>query len=211
MNRSCYRNSLTSSLLLGILSFLLPLSLHAQTAASNVNDPLPFDASVRTGKLANGLTYFIRKNGKPEHRAELRLVIHAGSVLEDDNQQGLAHMNEHMAFNGTAKYPHNTLESFLELHGARFGADLNAYTSFDETVYKESLPTDQGAVLDSGIDILAEWAHNLSFDSVEVEKERGVVGEEWRLGRGAQERIQNKQLPVFLYGSKYADRLPIGL
>ncbi len=163
------------------------------------------------GKLPNGLTYYIRHNTTPEHRAELRLVVHAGSILEDDDQQGLAHLNEHMCFNGTVKYPHNTLESFLELHGARFGADLNASTSYDETIYKETLPTDQGAVLDSGVDILCEWAHNVTFDSIELEKERGVVGEEWRLGRGAQERISKKQAPVLFYGSQYANRSPIGL
>ena len=115
-----------------------------------------------------------------------------------------------MSFNGTVKYPHNTLESFLEEHGARFGADLNAYTSFDETVYKESLPTDQGSVLDSGIDILGEWAHNNTFDSVEVEKERGVVGEEWRMGLGASED-QDKTIPIILAGSQYAVRNTIGL
>jgi len=180
-------------------------------ASNDLNSPLPFDKNVRTGKLPNGLTYYIRHNNTPEHRAELRLVIHAGSILEDDDQQGLAHLNEHMCFNGTVKYPHNTLGSFLELHGARFGADLNASTSFDETIYKETLPTDQGAVLDSGVDILLEWAHNVTFDSIELEKERGVVGEEWRLGRGASERISKQQAPVLFYGSQYAHRSPIGL
>ncbi len=193
------------------LSTLLASPTYAQPTSMNLTDPLPLDPNVRTGKLPNGLTYYIRQNGKPEHRAELRLVIHAGSVLEDDNQQGLAHLNEHMAFNGTKRYPHNTLESFLELHGARFGADLNASTSFDETIYKETLPTDQGAVLDSGMEILSEWAHALSFDSLETEKERGVVGEEWRLGRGAQERIYMKQAPIIFAGSQYAKRSPIGL
>ncbi len=193
------------------LCALLPLVAQAQTPSTDLNSPLPFDPNVRTGKLPNGLTYYIRHNGKPEHRAELRLAVHAGSVLEDDDQQGLAHLNEHMSFNGTVKYPHNTLESFLEEHGARFGADLNAYTSFDETVYQESLPTDQGNVLDSGIDILGEWAHNNTFDSVEVEKERGVVGEEWRMGLGAFKRIQDKQFPIILAGSQYAKRNTIGL
>jgi zinc protease len=202
---------LRSSLLFVFVSCIMPLATLAQTGSLDLNSAIPFDAKVRTGKLANGLTYYIRQNGKPEHRAELRIVIRAGSVLEDNDQQGLAHFNEHMSFNGTKNYPHNTLESFLESHGARFGADLNAYTSFDETVYKLSLPTDQGAGLDSGIEILSEWAHNDSFDSVEFEKERGVVDEEWRMGRGAQERIQNKEFPVLLYGSKYAERNPIGL
>ncbi len=198
-------------LFFALLSILLPLIASAQTPSTDLNSPLPFDPNVRTGKLPNGLTYYIRHNAKPENRAELRLAVHAGSVLEDDDQQGLAHLNEHMSFNGTTEFPHNTLESFLEEHGARFGADLNAYTSFDETVYQESLPTDQGNVLDSGIDILGEWAHNNTFDSVEVEKERGVVGEEWRMGLGAFKRIQDEQFPIILAGSQYAKRNTIGL
>jgi zinc protease len=200
---------LTRCAFLGLL-FTLTLSFGVRAQSLDPNAKLPFDPKVRTGKLPNGLTYYIRKNGKPEHRAELRLAVRTGSVMEDDDQQGLAHFIEHMAFNGTKRYPHNTLESFLEGHGARFGADLNAYTSFDETVYKQSLPTDQGTVLDSGLDILAEWAHNLSFDSSEIEKERGVVGEEWRLGRGAEERVWMKEVPTVFYGSKYAQRNVIG-
>ncbi len=198
-------------LFFSLFSILLPLVMSAQTPSTDLNSQLPFDPNVRTGKLPNGLTYYIRHNGKPENRAELRLAIHAGSALEDDDQQGLAHLNEHMCFNGTMKYPHNTLESFLEEHGARFGADLNAYTSFDETVYQESLPTDQGAVLDSGVDILGEWAHNVTFDSLEYEKERGVVGEEWRLGSGAFKRLYDKQAPIIFAGSQYGKRNPIGL
>src|ERR1039458_197834 len=190
------------SILVAFFLALIPLAVFGQAPSLDLNSPLPFDSKVRMGKLPNGLTYYIRQNGKPEHRAELRLVIRAGSILEDDDQQGLAHLNEHMCFNGTVKYPHNTLESFLELHGARFGADLNASTSYDETIYKETLPIDQGTVLDSGIDILCEWAHNVTFDSIELEKERGVVVEEWRLGRGAQERISKLQAPVVFYGSQ---------
>ncbi len=189
---------------------VMPLVAKAQTASLELNSTIPLDPQVRTGKLANGLTYYVRHNAKPEHRAELRLIVHAGSILENDNQRGLAHFNEHMAFNGTKRYPKNDLESFLESHGARFGADLNASTSFDETIYKLTLPTDQGPILDSGLEILNEWAHYVTYDSVEMEKERGVVGEEWRMGRGAQERIMNEQLPIILHGSKYAERLPIG-
>ena len=189
---------------------LLPLALAAQTPSLDLNTPLPLDSKVRTGKLPNGLTYFVRQNGKPEHRAELKLVVQAGSILEDDDQQGIAHLNEHMAFNGTAKFPHNDLPSFLEAHGMRFGAHVNAYTSFDETVYRLTFPTDRGALLDTGLDILAEWAHSVTFDSLETEKERGVVGEEWRLGLGASERIRNKEIPFLYQGSRYAERLPIG-
>jgi len=202
-----------SRLLIFALLSLLFAAYHGQCLAQtlDLNSALPFDSNVRTGKLPNGLTYYVRHNNEPEHRSELRLVINAGSVLEDDDQQGLAHLNEHMCFNGTVKFPHNSLESFLEEHGARFGADLNASTGFDQTIYKETLPTDQGAVLDSGLDILNEWAHNVTFDSAEVEKERGVVGEEWRMGRGAFERIYNEQAPIIFAGSQYGKRSPIGL
>ncbi len=196
-------------LLFALLSTILPLAASAQTM--DLTSPLPFDSTVRTGTLPNGLRYYIKHNSYPEHRAELRLVVNAGSILEDNDQQGLAHFNEHMSFNGTTEFPHNTLESFLEAHGARFGADLNAQTGFGQTIYMESLPTDQNHVLDTGVDILAQWAHYDTFDSVEFEKERGVVREEWRMGRGAFERIYRKQAPIIFAGSRYADRNPIGL
>jgi zinc protease len=183
----------------------------AFSQAMDLSTPLPQDPAVRTGTLPNGLRYYIRQNHKPEKRAELRLVVNAGSVLENDDQRGLAHFVEHMAFNGTKEFPKAGIVNFLESNGIRFGADLNAYTSFDETVYMLKLPTDRPVVLDSGLDVLSEWAHNVSFDSTEFEKERGVVGEEWRLGRGAQGRIFDKQLPIVAKGSKYADRMVIGL
>jgi zinc protease len=179
--------------------------------AMDLSTPLPQDPAVRTGTLPNGLRYYIRQNKKPEKRAELRLVVNAGSVLENDDQRGLAHFVEHMSFNGTKEFPKAGLVNFLESNGIRFGADLNAYTSFDETVYMLKLPTDRKIVLDSGLDVLSEWAHNVAFDSTEFEKERGVVGEEWRLGRGAQGRIFDKQLPVIAKGSKYAERNTIGM
>ncbi|MDP4198714.1 MAG: insulinase family protein [Bacteroidota bacterium] len=199
------------TLLFGILlSVVLSGITHAQSASMALTDTLPLNPKVHAGVLANGLHYYILQNGKPEHRLEARLVVRAGSILEDDDQQGLAHLNEHMAFNGTKKFPHNALPSFLEAHGIRFGAHLNAYTSYDETVYMLELPTDKPTLVDTGIDILAEWAHNLLFDSLEVEKERGVVGEEWRLGLGANQRIGDKELPVVMYGSRFADRKTIG-
>ncbi len=179
-------------------------------AAQNLSDVLPKDPSVRTGTLANGLKYYIRKNHKPENRAEFRLAIKTGSVMEDDDQQGLAHFCEHMQFNGTEHFPKADLVNFLESTGVRFGAHLNAYTSFDETVYMLQLPMDKPEILDKGMLVLEDWAGHATFEDVEIDKERGVVIEEWRLGRGANERVQNKHFPIELYKSKYADRLPIG-
>jgi len=171
---------------------------------------IPFDPSVRRGTLDNGLTYYIRHNAKPEKRAELRLAVNAGSLLETDEQQGLAHFLEHMAFNGTEHFPKNELIDYLEGIGMRFGAHLNAYTSFDETVYMLRVPTDSAEVFDKGMQIMEDWAHLLSFDPEEIEKERGVVIEEWRTRLGPNQRMQQKTLPIMLYKSRYAERLPIG-
>ena len=182
----------------------------AQTSAQALSEPMPFDPQITMGKFPNGIRYYIRNNKKPEKRAELRLVVKAGSILEDDDQQGLAHLVEHMAFNGTSHFPKNELVSFIESLGMRFGADINAYTSFDETVYMLTVPTDKPETIDRAMLILEDWAHNLSFDPVEIDKERGVVMEEWRLGRGAGARMRDKLFPVLLKGSRYADRLPIG-
>ncbi|MCH9687212.1 MAG: insulinase family protein, partial [Deltaproteobacteria bacterium] len=172
--------------------------------------PLNLDSAVQTGTLDNGLTYFIRKHQKPEKRAMLWLAVNAGSVMEDDDQRGLAHFVEHMAFNGTERFEKNTMIDFFEKSGMDFGADINAYTSFDETVYMLQVPTDDAKLLSTGLDVLEDWAGAVSFDTNEVDKERGVVIEEWRLGRGASQRVFDKQWPVFLAGSKYAERKPIG-
>ena len=171
---------------------------------------MPVDPKVKIGRLSNGLTYYIRQNKKPEQRVELRLVVNTGSVLEDEDQQGLAHFMEHMNFNGTKRFPKNELVSYLQSIGVEFGADLNAYTSFDETVYMLPVPTDKPGLVDKGLQILEDWAHNALLDSLEIEKERGVVIEEWRLSRGADERMMKQTLPVQYQGSKYAERLPIG-
>jgi zinc protease len=172
---------------------------------------LPTDPDLITGKLPNGLTYYIRKNTEPKNRAELYLVNKAGSVLESDDQQGLAHFTEHMAFNGTRDFPKNELVNYLQKAGVKFGADLNAYTSFDETVYQLPLPTDSAKVFEKGFDILANWAGYQTFDPKEIDDERGVVLEEARLrGKNAQERLQQQILPVLLNNSRYALRIPIG-
>ncbi|MEO6150106.1 MAG: insulinase family protein [Mucilaginibacter sp.] len=182
----------------------------AQQVKSN-STALPVDANVIIGKLPNGLTYYIRQNSMPQNRAELYLVTKAGSILETDAQQGLAHFTEHMAFNGTRDFPKNALVNYLQTSGVKFGADLNASTSFDETVYQLPLPTDSVKVFEKGFDILANWAGYVSFDQAELDKERGVILEEIRLrGKNAQERIQEQILPAVLSNSRYADRLPKG-
>ncbi|HEY9046207.1 MAG TPA: insulinase family protein, partial [Ohtaekwangia sp.] len=155
-------------------------------AQDKLNQKLPVDPNVKIGKLANGLTYYIRKNQKPEKKVELRLVVNAGSILEDDDQQGLAHFTEHMAFNGSKNFKKNDLVSFLQSIGVEFGADLNAYTSFDETVYILPIPTEKKENVDKGFQILEDWASTVAFEGAEIDKERGVVLEESRLGKGAQ-------------------------
>jgi zinc protease len=187
------------------LSCLLAILSIAQSPKA-----LPVDPAIRIGKLPNGLTYYIRKNAEPEKRAELRLVVNAGSVLESDKQTGLAHFVEHMSFNGTRHFQKNELVNFLEKSGVNFGADLNAYTSFDETVYELQVPTDSAAVYTKAFQILEDWAHLVSFEPAEIDKERGVIVEEWRLGRGAEARLRDKYFPILLKGSRYASRLPIG-
>lgn len=172
--------------------------------------PLPLDARITKGKLDNGLTYYILPHKKPEHRAQIWLAVNTGSILEDEDQRGLAHFVEHMSFNGTKRFPKNALVDFIEKSGVRFGADLNAYTSFDETVYMLQVPTDRSELLSKGFNVLRDWADGVTFEPDEVEKERGVVLEEWRLGRGASMRLFDKTAPVVFHGSKYPERLPIG-
>ena len=183
----------------------------ATPTPSGEDAAVPLWPEVKRGTLPNGLTYYVLKHGKPEKRAFLWLAVNAGSVLEDDDQRGLAHFDEHMAFNGTKRFPKAEIVNYLEKIGMRFGADLNARTKFDDTVYELEVPTDQPAFLGKGLDILHDWAGDVTYDPAEVDKERGVVKEEWRLGRGAGERIFDKQAPVLFQGSRYAVRLPIGL
>ncbi|MGE3275375.1 MAG: M16 family metallopeptidase [Vicinamibacterales bacterium] len=190
--------------------------LEAQSAAPAAGEalapsrPLPTDEAVRTGTLANGLRYFIRKNDRPANRVSLRLAVDAGSIQEQDNQRGLAHFLEHMAFNGTENFAPGELVSFLESIGARFGPHVNAYTSFDETVYMLDVPSDREGYVDRGLLALHDFAAGMKLEPEEIEKERGVVIEEWRGRLGANSRLTDKQLPVLFKGSRYADRLPIG-
>lgn len=171
---------------------------------------LPLDPAIRTGKLDNGLTWYVRRNGVPSDRVELWLVVNAGALLEDEDQRGLAHFVEHMAFNGTRNFAKQELVKYLESIGMRFGADVNASTSFDETIYTLTIPTDKPEFVEKGFEILEDWAHGITFDPEEVDKERGVVISEWRLGRGASARMVDQQIPVLFQGSRYAERLPIG-
>ncbi len=183
----------------------------AQGKKSDLTAKVPVDKKVKIGKLANGMTYYIRANKKPENRVQFRLVTNAGSILEDDDQQGLAHFCEHMAFNGTQYYKGNEMISTLQKNGIEFGRGINAWTAFDETVYYVELPSDNKDLVEMGFKILDGWASKLLFDQNEIEHERGVILEEWRGGLGAQERLRKATWPIMLKGSRYADRLPIGL
>jgi zinc protease len=180
------------------------------SAAQDLNQPIPNDSLVRTGILPNGMTYYLKKNLKPEKRAELRLAVNAGAMEENDEQRGLAHFCEHMCFDGTTHFRQKEIINFLESSGVKFGADLNAYTSFDETVYKIQIPTDSEQLFKKAVEILEDWTHNVSFDSDAIEKERGIVISERRLGLGANERMREKWWPVLFHGSRYAERIPIG-
>ena len=177
---------------------------------SGIQETLPLDPNVIHGTLDNGMQYFIRKNSKPENRMELRLMVNAGSNQEDDDQKGLAHFLEHMAFNGSKHFKKNDLVNYVESIGIQFGPHLNAYTSFDETVYMLQVPTDNQEMIDKGLLILEDWAGGLSIPQEEVVKERGVVFSEWRNSLGPQERMMNKYLPVLFKNSRYPERLPIG-
>ncbi|MEN0063678.1 MAG: insulinase family protein [Myxococcota bacterium] len=198
------------------LSMLLLVACSTKSPAPSYIDaeladkPLPVDPGVRQGQLDNGLRWYIETNGRPADRAELRLVVNAGSVLEDDDQLGLAHFVEHMAFNGTQNFPANTLVEYLESTGTRFGAHLNAYTSFDRTVYQLRVPTDDAELFDKGFLVLADWAAGISFDDEEIEKERGVALEELRRRLGPGQRISEALRPLTLGGSRYENRIPIG-
>jgi zinc protease len=177
---------------------------------AGMNQEIPSDPSVRMGKLSNGLTYYVKNNGKPEDKVELRLAVNAGSVLEDEDQQGLAHFMEHMNFNGTTNFNKNELVDYLQGIGVKFGADLNAYTSFDETVYILPIPSDDPEKLEQGFTILEDWAHGANLETDAINDERGVVLEESRTGKGASDRMNKITIPVQFYNSKYAERLPIG-
>ena len=209
-------NRFLTAIFLAIL-LVLPFSaieqektIQEQAKTASLDEKIPIGPHVTVGKFDNGFTYFIRENKRPENRAELRLAVNAGSVLEDDDQQGLAHFLEHMAFNGTKNFEKHKLIEFMESIGMRFGPGLNAYTSFDETIYMLTIPTESPEVMETAFQILEDWSHALLLENEEIDKERGVIIEEWRLGRGAFARMRDKHFPILLKGSRYAERLPIG-
>ena len=192
---------------------LLFMAVAFKVSAQQQMPPIPVDKDVRIGKLDNGLTYYIRHNEYPEHRANFYIAQKVGSILEEDSQRGLAHFLEHMCFNGTTHFPGDKLLRYLESHGVKFGVNVNAYTSIDETVYNlDDVPTDHGVGLqDSCLLILHDWSHDLLLEDEEIDKERGVIHEEWRSSTGPAMRMYEKLFPKIFPGSKYAYRLPIGI
>ncbi len=201
---------LVKTLSVALLSLCGTVATQAQTNFSNLEQQLPLDPSVIKGTLDNGLTYYIKENSRPEDKAELRLVINAGSILEDEDQLGLAHFVEHMAFNGTDSFKKNELIDYLQSIGVEFGADLNAHTGFDETVYKLTVPTDDQEIFDTSMQILKDWAGGITFSNEEIDNERGVVAEELRARSGAGSRMYDQSIPVITNNARYASRLPIG-
>ena len=193
-----------------LLCFLIAIPAFLVAQELKMDSPIPMDPTVKTGKLKNGLTYYIKKNGKPENKVVLRLMVNAGSILETDEQQGLAHFMEHMCFNGTKRFPKNKLVDYLQSIGVKFGQHLNAYTSFDETVYFLPIPSDDKEKVEKGFQIIEDWAFNTTLTPEEIDKERGVVLEEYRLGLGADKRMMGRYMPKMMYNSHYAKRLPIG-
>ncbi|MBR5866891.1 MAG: insulinase family protein [Spirochaetaceae bacterium] len=196
--------------LVSIFLILFVISGCATGIKTSDTTPLELDSSVVTGTLSNGMDFFIKQNSEPENRIMLRLVVDAGSNMEDDDQQGVAHLLEHMAFNGTEHFAENQLVDYFESIGMAFGPEVNAYTSFDETVYMLEVPADDPKMLLTGLTVLRDWACAITLDAGELDKERGVVTEEWRLGRGLSGRKQDVQIPFLLKDSRYAERLPIG-
>ncbi len=194
------------------LSLLLVLSSVFLSAQTNfdLKSTIPNDPKVSKGVLDNGMTYYVRANENPKNRAELFLVVKAGSIDEDDDQQGLAHFCEHMSFNGTKNFPKHELISYFESIGMEFGPEINAYTSFDETVYMLKVPLDSAKFMEKGLQVLYDWACQTTDSDEEINNERGIIHEEYRGGRDANYRMQMKWLPVFLHNSKYAERIPIG-
>jgi zinc protease len=203
----CTMKNLKRFFILVLLGFVFT-GISAQI--QDLNKPIPADPNIKIGKLENGITYYIKQNKKPEQRIELRLAVNAGSVCETAGQQGLAHFVEHMCFNGTKNFPSNKMINMLEEMGVKFGAELNAGTSFDQTVYMLKVPTDKIEWINRGFQVMEDWAHQVSMEDAEIDKERGVIVEEWRLGLGADDRMLTKYIPVILKNSKYAERLPIG-
>lgn len=195
-----------------LISVMLALFVASAISAQEMQmPPVPLDPAVKTGKLDNGLTYYIRHNEWPEKRCDFYIAQRVGSMQEEDDQRGLAHFLEHMCFNGTTHFPGDALKQYLERIGVKFGENLNAYTSFDETVYNiNNVNVEIPNAIDSCLLILHDWSHDLLLEDKEIDKERGVIEEEWRVRRSAQLRLVERALPIICKDSKYASRMPIG-
>ncbi len=194
-----------------IIFCALLFAVSGVNAQSDLSGKIPVSPKVKVGTLPNGLKYYIEYNKKPEKKVELRLAVNAGSILEDDDQQGLAHFMEHMNFNGLKHFPDNELVHYLESIGVGFGNDLNAFTSFDQTVYILPVPSDDSAKLENAFNVIADWAHGALLTDKQIDDERGVILSESRLGKGADDRMMKIWQPLMLNGSKYGKRDPIGL
>jgi zinc protease len=192
------------------LAFLLVSSGAIAQKTTDLSAKIPVSPDIKIGTLDNGLKYYIKYNQKPKNKVELRLAVNAGAILEDDSQQGLAHFMEHMNFNGLEHFPNNELVHYLQSIGVAFGNDLNAYTGFDETVYILPVPSDDPEKLEKAFTVIADWSGSALLTSDEIEKERGVILAESRLGKGADDRMMKKWLPAMFNSSKYGSRLPIG-
>ena len=206
-----------------ILFILIGLLFVFSCVSTNTNKPekvpeeqpsfsneLKWNSAVKAGKLDNGMSFYVMKNGEPKNRIYLRLVVKAGSAMEEEDQKGVAHFIEHLAFNGTKNFEKRAIVDYFEKIGMGFGPEVNAYTSFEETVYMLEIPADDPQILKTSLLVLHDWASAVSFDSEEIEKERGVVTEEWRLSQGLNRRITEKQIPLLLKDSQFENRLPIG-
>ena len=197
------------------ITLMLLMAMIFVAGASAQSDVLkqqfPIDNQVRYGVLPNGLTYYIRHNEEPKNRAEFHIAQKVGSILEEENQRGLAHFLEHMAFNGLEHFPGKQMLEYFQSIGLTFGGDINAYTSFDRTVYRLSnVPTEREAVLDSALLVLHDWSCAITLDEKEIDAERGVINEEWRTRGDANQRLYESVLPIIFHDSKYANRMPIG-
>ena len=200
------RHSILTAILLCFVAFTQVMAQEMQEP-----EPLPIDPKVRYGKLSNGLTYYIRHNDQPKDRADFYIAQNVGSILEEENQRGLAHFLEHMAFDGSRNFPNNGMDEYIESVGMRSGENFNAYTSFDETVYMiTNAPVNKSGVVDSCLLILHDWSGFLALTDSAIQKERGVIREEWRTRQDAQTRLWEQQLPKMYPGSRYANRMPIG-
>jgi zinc protease len=202
-SRSLARVTLVGALLISGISAL-------GSPVGTLPTPVPLDPAIVCGQLPNGLRYYVQHNETPKGQIELRLAVDAGSAVEDEDQKGLAHLIEHLSFRSTRHFPNSELIHYLQSLGSEFGPDINAYTGFDETVYKLAIPADKRDALENGLLMLRDWAGAVSFDQADVDRERKVVIEEWRLGRGPAQRMLQKEMPVLFEGTRYANRLPIG-